>query len=82
LNPLVSNNSVSSSDSSKAEASHEQYDSVFMEEDLGNLSQMPPSPYECMPDMIFSAGGVKRQFLKIKIDKASGPDLIPARNSP
>ena len=37
-----------------------------------------PSPYECMPDMILSAGVVKRQFLKINIDKASGPDLVPA----
>ena len=40
---------------------------------------MPPSPYECMPDVEFSAEGVKKQLLKIKIDKASGPDLIPAR---
>ena len=48
----------------------------------GIYHKCPPSPYECMPDMIFSAGGIKRQFLKIKIDKASGPDLIPARNSP
>ena len=32
-----------------------------------------------MPDIIFSAEGVKNQLLKIKIDKASGPDLIPAR---
>ena len=55
---------------------------MFMEEDLGNLSQMPRLPYECMSDMIFSAGGIQGQFLKIKIDKASGPDLIPARNSP
>ena len=39
---------------------------------------MPPSPYECMPDMILSAGVVKTQFLKINIDKASGPDLVPA----
>ena len=47
--------------------------------DLSNLPQMPPSPYECMLDVTFSAEGVKNQLLKIKIDKASGPDLIPAR---
>ena len=63
----------------KAEALREQSDSVFVEEDLRNLPQMPPSPYECMPDIIFSAEGVKNQLLKIKIDKASGPDLILAR---
>ena len=40
---------------------------------------MPPTPYECMPDITFSAEGVKKQLLKIKIDKASGPDLIPGR---
>ena len=53
--------------------------SVFVEEDLSNLPLMPPSPYECMRDIKFSAEGVKKQLLKIKIDKAGGPDLIPAR---
>ena len=38
-----------------------------------------PSPYECMPDISFSAEGVNKQLLKIKINKSSGPDLIPAR---
>ena len=75
----VSNNRVWSSDSAKAEALREQYDSGFIEEDLSNLPLMPPSPYECMPDIIFPAEGLKKQLLKIKIDKASGPDLIPAR---
>lgn len=41
---LVSNTHVCSSDSAKAEALREQYDSVFVEEDLRNLPQMPPSP--------------------------------------
>ena len=39
---LVSNNCVCSSDSAKAEALREQYNSVFLEEDLRNLPQMPP----------------------------------------
>ena len=76
---LVSNNRVCSSGSTKAEALREQYDSVFIEEDLSNLPLMPPLPYKCMPDIKFSADCVKKQLLKIKIDKASGPDLIPAR---
>ena len=76
---LVSNTHVCSSDSAKAEALREQYDSVFVEDDLRNLPQMPLSRYDCMPDIIFSAEGVKNQLLKIEIDKASGPDLIPAR---
>lgn len=46
---------------------------------LRNLPQMPPSRYECMPDIIFSTEGVKNQLLKIKIDRACGPDLTPAR---
>ena len=75
----VSNNRVWSLDSAKAEALREQYDSGFIEDDLSNLPLMPPSPYECMPDIIFPAEGLKKQLLKIKIDKASGPDLIPAR---
>ena len=72
----VSNNRVWSSDSAKAEALREQYDSGFIE-DLSNLPLMPPSPYECKPDIKFPAEDLKKQLLKIKIDKASGPDLIP-----
>ena len=40
---------------------------------------MPPWPYECRPDTKFSAEGIKKPLLKIKINRASGPDLIPAR---
>ena len=43
------------------------------------LTTNAPSPYECKPDIKFSAEGLKKQLLKIKIDEASGPDLIPAR---
>lgn len=32
-----------------------------------------------MPDTTFSAEGVKKQLLKINIDKGSGPHLIQAR---
>ena len=53
--------------------------SAIIEEDLSNLLLIGSSPYECMPDVKFSAEGVKKQLLKIKIYKASGPDLIPAR---
>ena len=76
---LVTNNRVCSSDSAKAEALREQYDSVFTEEDLHTLPSVPPSPYECMSDIKFAAQGVKKQLQNIKINKASGPDLIPAR---
>ena len=79
ISALVSNKRVCSSDSAKAEALRAQYDSVFIEEDLSNLPLMPLSPYECKADIKFSAEGVKKQLLKIKIDKATGPDLIPAR---
>lgn len=37
---------------------------------------MAQSPYYCMPDI----KGVMKQLLNIKIDKASGPDFIPARS--
>ena len=41
---LVTNDRVCSSDSAKAEALQEQYDSVFVEEYLCNLPRMPPMP--------------------------------------
>ena len=75
----VSNNRVWSLDSAKAEALREQYDIGFIEEDLSNLPLMPPSPYEGKPNIKFPAEGLKKHLLIIKIDKASGPDLIPPR---
>ena len=43
------------------------------------LTTNSPSPYECKADIKLSAEGVKKQLRKIKIDKAGGPDWIPAR---
>ncbi|CAH3037257.1 unnamed protein product, partial [Porites lobata] len=55
-------------DSSKAEALREQYDSVFMEEDLGNLPQKLLPCLMCMPAITFSTDleGIKKKVLKIK----------------
>jgi len=49
------------------------------ENDLRTLPSMARSPYYCMPDIKLLAEGVMKQLLNIKVDKASGPDLIPAR---
>ncbi|CAH3141110.1 unnamed protein product [Porites evermanni] len=58
-------------DSSNVEALHEQYDGMFMEEDLRNLPQklpLPPPPpcLMCMPGITFSTEGSKKKVLKIK----------------
>ena len=40
---------------------------------------MNDSPFASAPDIHFSAHGIKKQLESIQPDKASGPDMIPAR---
>ena len=70
---------VCPTDHTKAEALREQYESVFTNEDLENMPGMNDSPFASAPDIHFSAHGIKKQLESIQPDKASGPDMIPAR---
>ena len=40
---------------------------------------MNDSPFTSDPDIHFSAHGIKKQLENIQPDKASGPDMIPAK---
>ena len=43
------------------------------------MPAMNDSPFTSAPDMHFSTHGIKKQFENIQPDKASGPDMIPAK---
>lgn len=66
------------SDHAKANALNDQFCSVFTHEDSTNL---PPCTKRIpdMPDISFSVEGIIKQFKSINPNKASGPDLMPAR---
>ena len=72
-------NCVCPTDLAKAEALREQYESVFTNEDLEYMPAMNNSPFTSAPDIHFSAHGIKKQLENIQPDKASGPDMIPAK---
>lgn len=76
---LLWSNRVCSTDSAKAEALKEQFDTVFTDEDMSVMPTLGRSLYDSMPDIFVSSDGVARQLERIVPDKASGPDLIPAR---
>ena len=66
---LFWNNRVRANHESKAEALRDQYESVFMCEDLINIPVLPESPCRDIQDITFCA----------RESKACGPDQIPTR---
>lgn len=76
---LFWNNHICANDVSKAEALCEQYESVFTQEDLNNITVLPESPYWDISDITFWVSGIQKQLESIRPDKAYGPDQIPAR---
>ena len=66
------------SDCAKANVLNEQFQSVFSDEDMQNL----PSCKKLFPDMTeinFDIDDVIKQLQKINLNKANGPDKVPAR---
>ena len=77
--PLKDNGVLVSDPKSKANILNRQYQSVFSQEDQTSIPQPiePPSPP--MSDIVVSQDGILKLLLELKVNKASGPDLIPAR---
>ena len=56
-----------------------QYEYTFTQEDEANILQPEGQPYPPMPDIQISREGVLKLLKKINPNKASSPDMIPAR---
>ena len=66
------------SNTHKAEALSNQFKSIFTS-NHGPDPDKGASPYPDIPDIQISRSGVKTLLSDLKINKAGGPDLIPAR---
>jgi hypothetical protein len=63
----------------KAEALNEQYCSVFTKEDLSNVPDIGDGSAPDLPSITITTPGVEKLLRDLKVNKASGPDNIPAR---
>ena len=63
----------------KSNILNRQYESTFTQEDETNIPQPEGCPYPPMPDIEIGRDGVLKPLKKINPNKASGPDMIPAR---
>ena len=77
--PLKENGLLISDSKAKAGILNRQYQSVFSREDPSDIPAPSGTPYPPMPQINISRNGILKQLLDLKINKASGPDLIPPR---
>lgn len=63
----------------KAEALHQQNESVFTREELCAMPLLSPSPYPDIPELTVSELSMMKLLQKVNIRKTTGPDVIPAR---
>ncbi len=71
---------VFATDKEKAEVLNSQFSSVFTREDQSViLPDKGPSPYPSIDDHSVGQNGVTKQLQQLNVNKASGPDEIPAR---
>lgn len=62
----------------KAEILNEQFRTAFTAEDLSHIPSKGDSPFPAMDEIRVGEEGVRKLLCSLKIDKATGPDTIPA----
>jgi hypothetical protein len=77
--PLKENGLLVSDSKAKAGILNRQYESVFSREDSSNIPAPSDPPSPPMPEIEISRNGILKQLQDLKVDKASGPDLIPPK---
>ncbi|XP_072028466.1 uncharacterized protein [Amphiura filiformis] len=79
VSPLNLTGRIASSAKEKAETLNKQFCSVFTREDLSSIPNLGVSAVPDMPNITITTFGVEKLLKNLKINKASGPDNIPAR---
>ena len=79
VSPLNSMGKVVAGAKDKAEMLNKQFCSVFTDEDLHSTPSLGSSTTPDMPSIQISSKGVDKLLSNLKVNKAAGPDNIPAR---
>ena len=74
IEALNFNNKITTNTDDKVEALAQQYESVFVKENLENIPAILPSPYPDMEDFEITENGVLTQLEGLNIHKSTGPD--------
>ena len=77
--PLKENGLLVSDSKSKAEILSHQYKSVFSQETEDNIPEPDEPEFPTMIKITVTEEGVLKLLLNLKVNKASGPDHIPAK---
>ena len=77
--PLRDQGKLHSDPADKVNILNNQYQSQFTEEDKTNIPQPEGEPSPTMPDINVTTEGIRKLLQKLNVNKATGPDMIPAR---
>ena len=76
---LEAEGEIYSTDRGKAQALNAQCVSVFTQPDSTSLPDKGPSLYQDIPALDIGLQGIVKQLARLKVNKAGGPDDVPAR---
>ena len=77
--PLKENGRLHAEPKDKADILNRQYESTWTKEDKSSIPSPDGTPFPSMPEIEVINEGVVKLLLKLNPNKASGPDLLPAR---
>ena len=77
--PLKENGRLHAEPKYKADFLNRQYESTWTKKDRGSIPTPEGQPFPAMPEISVTKEGVFKLLLKLNPNKATGPDLLPAR---
>ena len=77
--PLKENGRLHAEPKYKADFLNRQYESTWTKKDRGSIPTPEGQPFPAMPKISVTKEGVFKLLLKLNPNKATGPDLLPAR---
>ena len=77
--PLKASGRLHAEPKDKTDVMNRQYESIWTKEDSSSIPTPEGQPFPAMPEISVTKEGVFKLLLKLNPNKATGPDLLPAR---